>query len=121
MHSLHVNMPSDHTRNDLNVSSRLRRMLKASGLPRVGQAHILRMRYAQVTHVLCLMQRHCTHGRIVLAFRVLLEGWADTEEEDTRVGGYQDRLLNAVNDIHTSIEQMMHADWNVDVPACRLE
>jgi hypothetical protein len=115
MHLLHVNMPRDHTRNDLNVSSRLRRMLKASGLPSVGPAHILRMRYAQVTHVLCLMQRHCTHGRIVLAMRELLEGWTDTEEEDTRVGGYQDRLLNAVNAIHTSIEQMLHADWNNDV------
>ena len=115
MHLLHVNMPRDHTRNDLNVSSRLRRMLKASGLPRVGPAHILRMRYAEMTHVLCLMQRHCTHGRIVSAMQELLEGWTDTEEEDTRVGGYQDRLLNAVNDIHTSIERMLHADWNNDV------
>jgi hypothetical protein len=81
----------------LNVSSLLRRMLKASGLPRVGPAHVLRMRYAQVTHVLCPMQRHCTHGRIVLAMRELLEGWTDTEEEDTRVGGYHEsRRASAV-------------------------
>jgi hypothetical protein len=110
----------NRTRNDLNVSRRLRRMLKASGLPRVGPAHILRMRYAQVTHILCLMQRHCTHGRIVLAFRELLDGWADTEEEDDRAGGYQDRLLNAINVTQASIEQLMDGDWYVDVPACHL-
>jgi hypothetical protein len=106
-----VNMP----RNDLNVSGRLRRMIKAAGLPRVGRAHILRMRYALVTHVLCLMQRNCTHGRIVFAMRELLEGWTDTEEEDTRVGGYQHRLLRVTLETHGQIQQMLRAHWDNDL------
>ncbi len=54
-------------RSDLNVSRRLTRMLKASGLPRIGRAHWLRMRYVQQTHVLLIMQGQCTRGRIVMA------------------------------------------------------
>jgi hypothetical protein len=108
-------MSDRDNRTDLNVSRRLRRMIKASGLPRVGPAHILRMRYAQVTHVLCILQRHCTHGRIVMAMRELLEGWTDTEEEDTRVGGYQHRLLRVVNETHARIEQMLRANWDNDL------
>ena len=52
-------------RRDLNVSRRLRRMLKATALPRVGKAHSLRMRYVQVAHALLVLQGHCTRGRIV--------------------------------------------------------
>ena len=76
-------------RKDLNVSRRLRRMLKASGLPLAGKAHWLRMRYVQLTHVLLMLQGQCTRGRIVMAMRDLLEGWGDTEEENADVGGYQ--------------------------------
>ncbi len=39
-------------RSNLNVSCRLMRMLKVSGLPRVGGAHTLRMRYVQVKLVM---------------------------------------------------------------------
>ena len=75
-------------RRDLNVSRRLRRMLKASALPRVGKAHVLRMRYVQLTHTLCILQCHCTRGRIVSAMSEILEGWAYTEEGHSDVGGY---------------------------------
>ncbi len=67
-------------RRDLNVSRRLRRMLKASALLRVGKAHVLRMRYVQLTRTLCILQCHCTRGRIVSAMSEILEGWADTQE-----------------------------------------
>ena len=86
---LYVSMP--HTpsasRNDLNVSRRLRRMLKASGLPRVGKAYHLRMRYVQLTHVLCILQRRCNCGSIISAMSYLLEGWDATEEQHSHVGG----------------------------------
>ena len=75
-------------RRDLNVSLRLRRMIKASALPRVGKAHVLRMRYVDLTHILCIQQRLCTRGRIVSAMFQLLEGWDDTEEGHSDVGGY---------------------------------
>ena len=42
--------------------------------------------------------------------RELLEGWADTEEEHSYPGGYQHRLLNAVDDLHAQIEQWAWAD-----------
>jgi hypothetical protein len=110
-HLLLVNMPST-SRKDLNVSRRLKRMLKASGLPRVGQAHVLRMRYVQVIHVLLILQLDCTLHNIVNAMRELLEGWSATEEKHSRVGGYQHRLLNVVDDIHTKIEQRSWGEWN---------
>jgi hypothetical protein len=65
-------------RRDFNVSRRLRRTLKASALPRVGKTHVLRMRYVQLTHTLCILQCHCTRGRILSAKSKILEGWADT-------------------------------------------
>jgi hypothetical protein len=108
---LHVNMPSS-PRNDLNVSRRLRRMLRASGLPRVGKAHVLRMRYVQVTHALLILQLACTHHNIVKAMRELLEGWSPSEEHHSQVGGYQHRLLNVIDDIHTRIEDMSSGEWN---------
>ncbi len=77
-------------RTDLNMTRRLTRMIRLSGLPLAGPAHQLRKRFVQATHALCVLQRSCTHGRIVMAMRDLLEGWADTEEEH-----YQHRLLNA--------------------------
>jgi hypothetical protein len=98
-------------RRDLNVSRRLRRMLKATALPRVGKAHWLRMRYVQLTHALLVLQGQCTRGRIVMAMRDLLEGWADTEEEHSDVGGYQYRLLNAIDDMQSQIERWAWADW----------
>ena len=76
-------------RTDLNMTRRLTRMIRLSGLPLAGPAHQLRKRFVQATHALCVLQRSCTHGRIVMAMRDLLEGWADTEEEH-----YQHRLLN---------------------------
>jgi hypothetical protein len=94
-----------YMRKDLNVSRRLRRMLKASGLPLAGKAHWLRMRYVQLTHVLLMLQGQCTRGRIVMAMRDLLEGWGDTEEENADVGGYQHRLLNAIDEMQSQIEQ----------------
>ena len=100
------------TRNDLNVSRRLRRMLRASGLPRVGPAHVLRKRYVQVTHVLLILQLACTEHNIVKAMCELLEGWSPGEEHHSRVGGYQHRLLNVVDDIHTRIEEMSSGEWN---------
>jgi hypothetical protein len=42
--------------------------------------------------------------------RELLEGWDDTEEEHSRVGGYQHRLLNAVDELHSEIERWAWAD-----------
>ena len=87
------------------MSRRLRRMLKASGLPLAGKAHWLRMRYVQLTHVLLMLQGQCTRGRIVMAMRDLLEGWGDTEEENTDVGGYQHRLLNVIDEMQSQIEQ----------------
>ena len=98
-------------RTDLNMTRRLRRMLKASALPRVGKAHSLRMRYIYVIHALCTLQRHCTRGRIVKAMQVLLHGWADTEEDNSDVGGYQHRLLNAIDDLHSEIERWAWGDW----------
>ena len=77
-------------RTDLNMTRRLTRMIRLSGMPLAGPAHQLRKRFVQATHALCVLQRSCTHGRIVMAMRDLLEGWADTEEEH-----YQHRLLNA--------------------------
>ena len=56
------------------------------------------------------LQRSCTRGRIVMAMRDLLEGWADTEELHSYPGGYQHRLLNAVDDLHAQIEQWAWAD-----------
>jgi hypothetical protein len=98
-------------RTDLNVSRRLRRMLRASGLPRVGRAHNLRMRFVQATHVLLILRHQCTHAQIVLAMQELLQGWAETEEEDCGVGGYQHRLLTAIDDIHAKIVEWTSADW----------
>jgi len=99
------------TRTDLNVSRRLRRMLKASGLPRIGKAHSLRMRFVQVTHALLILQGDCTYHKIIRAMRELLDGWMPTEEHHSEVGGYQHRLLNVVDDIHTEIEQMAGSEW----------
>jgi hypothetical protein len=98
-------------RTDLNVSRRLRRMLKASGLPQTGPAHHLRMRFVQLTHALLILQRQCTHGRIVIAMRELLEGWAHTEELHSYPGGYQHRLLNAVDDVCADIERFAWGEW----------
>ena len=98
-------------RTDLNMTRRLRRMLEASALPRVGKAHSLRMRYIHVTHALCTLQRHCTRGRIVKAMQVLLDGWTDTEEGHSDVGGYQHRLLNAIDDMHSEVERWAWGDW----------
>jgi hypothetical protein len=78
-------------------------MLKASALPQVGKAHVLRMRYVQVTHALLIF---------VKAMQELLEGWSPGEEHHSRVGGYQHRLLNVVDDIHTRIEEMCSGEWN---------
>ena len=103
-------MPASE-RNDLNVSRRLRRMLKASGLPRVGKAHWLRMRFVQATHVLLILQGQCTLSKIAIAMRDLLEGWSDIEEKHSDVGGYQHRLLNVIDNLHTEIEQCAWADW----------
>jgi hypothetical protein len=98
-------------RTDLNVSQRLRRMLKASGLPRIGKAHSLRLRFVQVKHALLILQGQCTHHNIINAMRDLLHGWVPTEEHHSEVGGYQHRLLNAVDDIHTEIQQMAGGEW----------
>ena len=92
-------------RTDLNVTRRLTRMLKASGLPRSGRAHCLRMRYVQQTHVLLILQKACTRGRIVMAMRNLLEGWADTEEEHP---DYHRRLLNLIHDVEGQIERWVY-------------
>jgi hypothetical protein len=60
-------------------------MLKASSLLRVGKAHVLRMRYVQMTHTLCILQCHCTRGRIVSAMSEILEGWADAQGGASRL------------------------------------
>jgi hypothetical protein len=98
-------------RTDLNVSRRLRRMLKASGMPRKGKAHSLRMRFVQVTHALLLLQGNCTYHKVIWAMRELLDGWLPSEEHHSEVGGYQHRLLNVVDDIHSEIEQMAGGQW----------
>jgi hypothetical protein len=104
-------------RRDHNVTRRLTRMLKECGMPRTGGAHWLRMRYVQLTHALLILQGQCTRGRIVMAMRELLEGWADTEEEHSYVGGYQHRLLNAIDDLQFQIETWAWADVPVGNPA----
>ena len=86
-------------------------------MPRTGGAHWLRMRYVQLTHALLILQGQCTRGRIVMAMRELLEGWADTEEEHSYVGGYQHRLLNAIDDLQFQIETWAWADVPVGNPA----
>jgi hypothetical protein len=98
-------------RTDLNVSRRLRRMLKAAGMPRKGKAHLLRMRFVQVMHVLLILQGDCTHLKIISAMRELLDGWVPSEEHHSAPGGYQHRLLNVVDDIHTEIEHMVGSEW----------
>jgi hypothetical protein len=45
-----------------------------------------------------------------MAMRDLLEGWVDTEEEHSDVGGYQHRLLNANEDMHLSMERVVWVD-----------
>ena len=97
-------------RTDLNMTRRLRRLIRLSGLPLAGPAHQLRMDYVRATHALCILQRQCTFGRIVIAMRELLEGWDATEEEHSRLGGYQHRLLNAVDEQHSEIERWAWAD-----------
>ena len=96
-------------RNDLNVSRRLRRMLKAAGLPSVGAAHELRMRFVDMTHAMLILHGQCTHHAIVRAMQQLLEGWAATEEEHAQPVGYQHRLLNATDDIRRLIEPHVRA------------
>jgi hypothetical protein len=93
-------------RNDLNVSRRLRRMLKASGLPSVGAAHELRMRFVDMTHAMLVLQGQCTHHAIVRAMRQLLEGWAATEEEHAQPGGYQDSLVAAIDECRAFIRAL---------------
>ena len=83
-------------------------MLKDSGLPRIGRAHSLRMRYVQQTHALLILQKACTRGRIVMAIRNLLEGWADTEEEHP---DYHRRLLNLIRDVEGQIEHFHSSFW----------
>jgi hypothetical protein len=70
------------------------------------------MLYVQVTHVLLILQLACTEHNIVKAMCELLEGWSLGEEHHSRVGGYQHRLLNGVDDIHTRIEEMSSGEWN---------
>ena len=98
-------------RNDLNVSRRLTRMLKASGLPRDGPAHVLRMRFVQVTHALLTLQGQCTYRNVIRAMRELLEGWSLAEELHCRPGGYRHRLLNVIDDIHGQIMLYAEGDW----------
>ena len=93
-------------RNELNVSRRLRRMLKASGLPSVGAAHELRMRFVDMTHAMLVLQGQCTHHAIVRAMRQLLEGWAATEEEHAQPGGYQDSLVAAIDECRAFIRAL---------------
>ena len=71
------------------------------------------MRFVTLTHALLILQRQCTHGRIVIAMRELLEGWAHTEEEvgASYPGGYQHRLLNAVDDVCADIERFAWGEW----------
>ena len=106
-----MNMSSSSSRTDLNVARRLRRMLKVSGLPRVGQAHTLRMRYVQVKHALLILQGKCTRENIAMAKQELLEGWSSDEEQHSEVGGYQHRLLNVIDDIQTELAAMAMGEW----------
>ena len=106
-----LSMSSSSSRTDLNVSRRLRRMLRPSGLPRVGAAHSLRMRYVQVTHVRLVLHGNCTHESIVKAMHELLEGWSPAEEQHSEVGGYHHRLLNVIDDIQTEIAAMVMGEW----------
>ncbi len=55
-----------------------------------------------------------------MAMRDLLEGWADTEEEHSDPGGYQHRLLNAIEDMHVEIERVVWANWTQDSRLCAL-
>jgi hypothetical protein len=73
-------------RSNLNVSRRLMRMLKVSGLPRVGGAHTLRMRYVQVKHALLILNGKYTRESIAKAKQELLEGWSSAEEQHSEVG-----------------------------------
>ena len=99
-------------RNDRKVSRRLRRKLKDAGLPQVGSAHVLRMRFVQVMHALLILQNQCNHDHIVRAMEELLTGWSAAEEEHSEVGGYQHRLLNAIDDIHSQIEDAAWGEWD---------
>ena len=94
-------------RTDLNMTRRLTRFIRLSGLPLTGPAHQLRMDFVRATHALCILQRNCTRGRILQACCELLEGWAEREEHEHRStqGSYQHRLLNAVDDLHSRIEE----------------
>ena len=67
-------------RTDLNMTRRLTRFIRLSGLPLTGPAHQLRMDFVRATHALCILQRTCTRGRILQACCELLEGWAEREE-----------------------------------------
>ena len=98
-------------RRNLNVSRRLMRMLKVSGLPRVGGAHTLRKRYVQVKHALLILQGKCTRESITKAKQELLEGWSSDEEQHSEVGGYQHRLLNVIDDIQTELAAMAMGEW----------
>ena len=92
-------------RTDLNMTRRLTRFIRLSGLPLTGPAHQLRMDFVRATHALCILQRSCTRGKILQACCELLEGWAEREEYHSREGGYQHRLLNAVDNLHSRIEE----------------
>ena len=105
-------MPRLYRRKDLNVSRRLRRMIKAAGLPRSGGAHVLRMSYVQVTHAMLILQRQCTYENVMRAMREVLEGWSLAEEGHSRPGGYQHRLLNVIDDIHGEIVRCAGGQWD---------
>jgi len=105
---------SSHTmshRSNLNVSRRLMRMLKVSGLPRAGGAHTLRMRYVLVKHALLILHGKCTRENIAMAKQELLEGWSSDEEQHSEVGGYQHRLLNVIDDIQQELAAMAMGEW----------
>ena len=97
-------------RTDLNMTRRLRRFIRVAQLPLTGPAHQLRMDFVRATHALCILQRDCTRDRVLQACCELLEGWSDREELHSREGGYQHRLLNAVDDLHARIERWAWAD-----------
>ena len=69
------------------------------------------MRYVQLTHALCILQRRCHSGSIISAMGYLLEGWDDTDEEHSDVGGYQHRMLNAIDDMGAEIERSAWGEW----------
>ena len=98
-------------RSNINVSRRLMRMLKVSGLPRVGGAHTLRLRYVQVKHALLILHGKCTRVNIAMAKQELLEGWSSDEEQHSVVGGYQHRLLNVIDGIQSEIAAMAMGEW----------